>query len=100
MPHSRFWMATAPENTSRPQCPETDNGVRNCPSAERGPKLSRAIRQPHPTTNVGVRQPAQLASGLDIDATPARKAAQRPAVRINRAQGGVSQTKLPDASDL
>src|SRR3954468_17534071 len=55
-PHSRFWMAMASENTSRPQFPDTDSGVRNCPTAERGPKLIKAMTQPHPTTKAGVRQ--------------------------------------------
>ena len=37
-PHSRFWIAIASANTSRPQPLACDSGVRNWPSAERGPK--------------------------------------------------------------
>src|ERR1700674_542147 len=49
-------MASANENTSRSQWLAMDSGVRNWPTAERGPKLSMAMRQPHKTMTVGVRQ--------------------------------------------
>src|SRR5579883_683491 len=60
IPQSRFCRAKAPENTSRPQPLAIDSGVRNWPAAERGPKVSKPIRQPHRTIRPGVRQ----ASGL------------------------------------
>src|SRR5262245_8719155 len=70
-PHSSFWMATASENTSRPQFPDTDSGVRNCPMAERGPKLSKAMRQPQPITKAGVRQLLRAACKvMDIKVSP------------------------------
>src|SRR5258708_7104270 len=52
-PHNRFWMANAIENTSRPQPLANDRGVRNWPAAERGPKVSKPIRQPHRTITAG-----------------------------------------------
>ena len=57
MPHNKFWMASAIENTSRPQCCSCDIGVRKKPSEERGPKAIIAIKQPQVTTTAGVRQP-------------------------------------------
>src|SRR4249920_1338326 len=62
IPHSRFWMANAIENTSRPQCCSCDIGVRKKPSEERGPKAIIAIRQPQATTTAGVRHPTDGAS--------------------------------------
>ena len=61
IPHSKFWMANAIENTSRPQWLVCDSGVRKKPSEERGPKLIIAIRQPQTTTTTGVRQPNAIA---------------------------------------
>src|SRR3954447_11821844 len=52
-------MATASENTSRPQPWVIDSGVRNCPSAERGPNAIIATAQPHRMTTSGVRQPSR-----------------------------------------
>jgi hypothetical protein len=47
-----------------------DSGVRKKPSDERGPKLIIAIRQPHATTTVGVRQSIDFTfstvAGVDI----------------------------------
>ena len=57
MPHNKFWIASAIENTSRPQWLACDIGVRKKPSEERGPKLIIAIRQPQITITKGVRQP-------------------------------------------
>src|SRR5215472_4054256 len=51
-------MARANEKMSRPQPFSTDIGVRNWPTAERGPKLSNAIKHPHKTTTAGVRHTA------------------------------------------
>jgi hypothetical protein len=50
-----------------------DSGARKKPSEERGPKLSKEIRQPQITTTKGVRQPTALiafavAPGTDIAA--------------------------------
>ena len=59
MPHSKFWMASANANTSRPQWLACDIGVRKKPSEERGPKLIIAIRQPQMITTKGVRQPTR-----------------------------------------
>src|SRR6266700_4969013 len=59
-PHTRFWIANAKENTSRPQPLANDRGVRNWPAAERGPKVSLPIRQPHRTTLAGVRHDSCL----------------------------------------
>ncbi len=49
-------MASASENTSRPQPFSCDIGVRKKPSAERGPNDRIAIRQPQMTITEGVRQ--------------------------------------------
>jgi hypothetical protein len=54
-------MASAIEKTSRPQWCSCDIGVRKNPSADLGPKASIAIRQPHMTMTVGVRQPPAAA---------------------------------------
>src|SRR5215813_6443060 len=55
-PHNRFCMASASENTSRPQPFSCDIGVRKKPSAERGPNERIAIRQPQTMITPGVRQ--------------------------------------------
>src|SRR6266849_7292130 len=49
-------MASASENTSRPQPFSADIGVRKKPSEERGPNDRIAIRQPHMMIMPGVRQ--------------------------------------------
>ena len=49
-------MAMANENASRPQPRSNDIGVRNWPSAERGPKAISAIAQPTAISTTGVRQ--------------------------------------------
>src|SRR5262249_46793028 len=51
-----FCRASASENTSRPQPFAVDIGVRKKPSAERGPKLTSEMRQPHSTIRAGTRQ--------------------------------------------
>src|SRR5215475_397981 len=59
-PHSSIWMASARAKTSRPHPCADDIGVRNRPSAERGPKPNVLIRQPHTKMTIGVRQPIEL----------------------------------------
>src|SRR5579862_5663291 len=49
-------MASASENTSRPQPFSCDSGVRKNPSADRGPKESMEMAQPHTMMATGVRQ--------------------------------------------
>src|SRR5580692_9031731 len=56
-------MANAIENTSRPQPLANDSGVRNWPAAERGPNVSRPIRQPQRTMTAGVRQVSTTEAG-------------------------------------
>src|SRR5215510_8159691 len=53
-------MASARAKTSRPHPCADDIGVRNRPSAERGPKPNVLIRQPHTRITAGVRQPIEL----------------------------------------
>src|SRR5262245_10603683 len=69
-PHSRVSKALPSEDTSRPPLPATDSGVRNWPIAERGPKLSKAMRQPQPTTKAGVRQLLRACKVMDINVSP------------------------------
>ena len=59
-PQSRFCMAIANENASRPQPRSNDIGDRNWPSAERGPKAINAIAQPTAISTIGVRQADRL----------------------------------------
>src|SRR6266705_1211100 len=92
-------MASANENTSRPQWPAWDSGVKNWPSDERGPKLNSAIRQPHPMTKAGVRQPTRLAASVDIDAPPRGEGAQKRR-RQHRVSPPAPQTKVADGNDL
>src|SRR5262249_32880941 len=65
-PHNRFCMASASENTSRPQPFSWDMGVRKNPSAERGPNESVAIRQPHTMITPGVRQLMREVAGSRV----------------------------------
>ncbi len=67
MPHNRSWMAKADENTSRPQPLANEIGVRNWPAAERGPKVSRPIKQPQSTISAGVRQASSLVALISLD---------------------------------
>src|SRR5215831_4684649 len=71
-PHNRFCMASASENTSRPQPFSCDIGVRKKPRAERGPNERIAIRQPHMMITPGVRQLARdvAASRVVMDKVP------------------------------
>src|SRR5262245_11556779 len=55
-PHSSIWIASASANTSRPQPWAEDIGVRNRPSADRGPNPIAPIRQPQARITTGVRQ--------------------------------------------
>jgi len=48
-------MAMANEKVSRPQPRPNDIGVRNWPSAERGPKAMSAMAQPTAISTTGVR---------------------------------------------
>src|SRR6185295_15154003 len=57
-PHSRFWIAIASENTSRPKPSSCVIGWRKKPIDERGPKVRIAIRQPHAMRTAGGRQPS------------------------------------------
>src|SRR3972149_5892588 len=59
-PQIRFWIAKPKEMTSRPQPLSTDSGSTNCPSADLGPKLKMAIRQPQTMMTVGVCQARSL----------------------------------------
>src|SRR5262245_41746614 len=94
-------MAMASENTSRPQPPDSDRGVRNWPMAERGPKLNNAIRQPHPTTTTGVRQPTRSAAErVVILESPSPRGAQPPRCRKDRHWGAPAQSKVSDGNDL
>src|ERR1700683_3215237 len=56
IPHSRFWIASARPNTSRPQENSRLIGCMKKPKVERGPNVSMPIRQPHTTITSGVRQ--------------------------------------------
>src|SRR3954447_18073825 len=67
MPQRRFCSAKASANTSRPQPFACDIGVRKRPKEERGPKPSKAMRQPQTMITVGVlhvRERAVWASWL------------------------------------
>ena len=89
-PQSRFWIAIANENTSRPQPWVTDSGVRNWPSAERGPKASIAITQPQTIRTAGVRQarPGAVVETVDIRGGPGSERSRRPLGRgEDRARG-------------
>src|SRR3954453_20793342 len=55
-PYSNVCRATENEKISRHQPLALDNGVRNRPSADRGPNPSIEMRQPHTRITVGVRQ--------------------------------------------
>src|SRR5215831_14177551 len=61
-PHSSIWIARANANTSRPQPCALDIGERKNPNAERGPKPSRLIKQPHIRMTIGVRRETSLAT--------------------------------------
>src|SRR5262245_58880071 len=61
-PHSRFWIASAGANTSRPQPFACDSGVRKNPRDDRGPKVRTEIVHPHNTITIGVRQLKDLAA--------------------------------------
>jgi hypothetical protein len=52
---------------SRPHPCVVDRGERNCPSAERGPKLIIAMTQPQMTMTAGVRQLRRLTAGDMVD---------------------------------
>ena len=58
VPQTITWMASASEKTSRLQLLAADIGVRNRPSAARGPKPMAPIRQPQMRITMGVRQAA------------------------------------------
>src|SRR4051794_34651307 len=65
-PHSRFWMAIASANTSRPQPFACDSGVRKNPIEERGPKVMTEMQQPHSISTTGVRQVNALVIADDV----------------------------------
>src|SRR6516164_11509551 len=60
-PHNSAWIASASANTSRPQPLALDIGERKKPNAERGPKPSMLITQPHARMTTGVRQETRFA---------------------------------------
>ena len=73
-PHSRFWIAIASANTSRPKPSSWLIGWRKKPKVERGPKVRIAIRQPQATMTAGVRQPsADGAVAVVVMARPSRR---------------------------
>ena len=51
MPQSRFCIAMARPNTSRPQPYSVVIGIWNSPAEARGPKVIRAMAQPAATTS-------------------------------------------------
>src|SRR2546428_14113599 len=56
-PQTRFWIAIANENTSRPQPKSRLIGCRKRPKPARAPKLKPRIRQPQTMTTVGFNLP-------------------------------------------
>ena len=61
-------MAIANEKVSRPQPWSNDIGVRNWPSAERGPKAISAMAQPTAISTTGVRHDASFnGAGAVVD---------------------------------
>ena len=63
-PQSKFWIAMARLNTSRPQPYSATMGNWNSPAAARGPKVMRAMRQPAPTTSSGEMRLARAGMGV------------------------------------
>src|SRR6516164_10164011 len=78
-PHSSAWIASASANTSRPQPLAFDIGERKKPNAERGPKPSMLIAQPHARMPPGVRQEMCLAivAAWELKAVSPYQAASR-----------------------
>jgi hypothetical protein len=64
-----FCIASANAKMSRSQSLACDIGVRNKPSAARGPKLTSEMRQPPSTITAGVRQPMVEMPEAEGDAT-------------------------------
>src|SRR5450631_283702 len=81
-------------------------GARKKPSEERGPKLIIAIRQPHSTTTIGVRQPrlvADFSAALSDDMTNFQCAKRIEAARTEaerRHSTAQSITNIADPSYL
>src|SRR5581483_2137670 len=104
-PQRRFWIANAMENTSRPQPCANDSGVRNWPTAERGPKLNSAIKQPQKITTAGVRQVSagDPADDVVVDMMLVPRPA-RPNVRAvageHSVAGPTTQINIADRIDL
>ncbi len=69
VPQTMTWIASASENTSRLQPLAADIGVRNRPSAARGPKPMAPIRQPQTRITIGVRQAPAAAALRGADCT-------------------------------
>src|SRR5215203_2174190 len=63
-PQSKFWIAMARLNTSRPQPYSATMGNWNSPAAARGPKVMRAMRHPAPTTSSGETRLAEAGMGV------------------------------------
>src|SRR5262245_59024919 len=62
-------MASASANTSLPQLKAEDIGVRNRPSAARGPKPIAPIRQPQVIMTIGVRHAPAVIAFPVVDCT-------------------------------
>src|ERR1700710_1908017 len=102
-PQSRFWIAMANEKVSRPQPWPNDIGVRNWPSAERGPNAISAMAQPTAISTAGVRQGASF-SGADAGAGDKQRSGisapnRRDATILSRSDRR-AKAKVRDAFDL
>ena len=90
-------MASAIENTSRPQWFSCDIGVRKKPSAERGPKRSARSDSRTPATMAGVRQPRPLTVFPARPAPTWRNAPRvRPAAPTDRVRRGAANAEHSD----
>src|SRR5581483_3347638 len=95
----------ANEKTSRPQPRSNDSGVRNWPSAERGPNAISAIAHPIAIRIAGVRQDSALLGATAIDMARLRRhKAPRRSRRgdgfINKRRPRQAKTKVRDGNDL
>src|SRR6188474_313368 len=94
-------MAIANENASRPQPCSNDSGVRNWPSAERGPNAMSEIAQPTAISTAGVRQEASFSGAVAVDmATPGSRADTALGRAILSGSTQTAKTKVRDGSDL
>src|SRR3954465_4730340 len=97
-------MAIANEKVSRPQPWPNDIGVRNWPSAERGPKAINARAQPTEINTAGVRQDASFngaGAGVDDMGPPNfLRQIRREVERILRHSVPQAKAKVRDGIDL